>query len=111
MTRIQELCNRVVLLKRRIIEEEDGSFKELWQEGDSIWAQVVPCMGREAFGEEWNNLTPVQMKYKVTMRFRRGRFARIRWENITLALLCPPFIDQRRQWITCLMYALGESDE
>ena len=49
MTHIQELRNRVALLKRRIVEEEGGSFTELWEEGDTVWAQVIPCMGREAF--------------------------------------------------------------
>lgn len=108
MTRIQELRNRVTLLKRRVVEEQDGSFTESWEEGDSVWAQVIPCMGREAFGEGWNTVTPIRAKYKVTMRFRKIRFAR---ENVILALLCPPLIDQRRQWMVCLMYAMGEGDE
>lgn len=130
MIRIQELRHRVTLLKRRIREEADGSFKEIWQEGDSVWAQVLSCRDmaggltsgliKGTFGEGWNNLTPVQMTYKVTMRFRsgfeRGRFKRINLsfqegETITLALLGPPLIDQHRQWMTCLMYTLGEDDE
>jgi len=108
MTKIQDLRDRVILLKRRIIEEVDGTFNEIWQDGDVVWAQVVPCMGRENYGEEWNNLAPIQAKYKVILRFRRGHFARVRWEGITLALLCPPIMDQRRQWLKCWMYALGE---
>ena len=54
---------------------------------------------------------PVQAKYKVTLRFRRERFTRMKWEEITLALLCPPLIDQRRQWMTCMMYVFGEDSE
>lgn len=111
MTHIQELRNRIALLKRRIVEEQDGSFTELWEEGETVWAQVLPCMGREAFGEGWNTVAPIRAKYKVTLRFRKGRFARIKWENITLALLCPPLIDQRRQWMVCLMYTVGDEDE
>lgn len=109
--KIQELRHRVILLKRRVIEEADGSFKEVWQEGDAVWAQIVPCMGREAFGEGWNNLNPAHTKYKVTLRYRKGWFRRIQWEDITLALLGSPLKDPHRQWITCLMYALGENNE
>lgn len=109
MTGLGDLRNRVVLLKRHIVEEKDGSFTELWQEGDAIWAEMIPYVGREVLGEEWNNLTLIPAKYKVKMRFRRGRFARIKWEGITLALLCPPLIDQRRQWMSCLMYVVGEA--
>jgi head-tail adaptor len=109
--KLGDLRTRVVLLKRRVIEEENGAFTEVWQEGDSVWAEVISCVGREAFGEGWNNLASVQAKYKVTMRFRRGRFARIKWGDITLALLCAPLIDQRRQWMSCLMYVVGENDE
>ncbi len=108
MLRIHALRNRVVLLKRRIAEEQDGSFTEVWEEGSSVWAKVVPCMGREAFGEEWNDANPVQTKYKVTMRFRREEFARIKWEGTTLALLGPPLIDQHRRWMVCLMYGVSE---
>ena len=111
MIRIQELRHRVALLKRRVVEEQDGSFTESWQEGDAVWAQVIPCMGREAFGEGWNTVTPVRAKYKVTMRFRKVRFGRIKWENVILALLCPPLIDQRRQWMVCLMYAVGDDGD
>jgi head-tail adaptor len=106
MMRIQELRNRVVLLKRRIVEEQDGSFTESWEEGTPVWAKVVSCMDRETFGEEWNNMNPVQAKYKVTMRFRREQFARIKWEDRILALLCPPLIDQHRCWMVCLMYGV-----
>jgi len=109
MMRIQDLSNRVILLKRRIVEEQDGSFTELWEEGSLVWAKVVPSMGREAFGEEWNNANPVQSKYKVTLRLRRERFGRIKWEDMTLALLCPPLIDQRRCWMVCLMYEVNET--
>lgn len=109
MTRIQELRNRVVLLKRRIKEEQDGSFTESWEKGTSVWAKVLPYMGREAFGEEWNTVNPVQAKYKVTMRFRREKFTRLQWENLTLTLLCPPIIDQQRCWMVCLMYEVSEN--
>lgn len=108
MTRIQELRNRVTLLKRRIVEGIDGSFTEVWEEGSTIWAKIIPCMGREVFGEEWNTVTPPQTKYKVTMRFHRERFARLKWDTITLALLCAPFIDHRHSWMVCLMYDLGD---
>jgi head-tail adaptor len=111
MTRIQELRDRVVLLKRRVVEEEDGSFKEHWTEGDSVWAQIIPCVTRETLGEEWNTLTPSHAKYKVMMRFRHGRFMRIKWDEKILALLCPPLIDQRRKWMTCFMYAVGEDND
>lgn len=111
MTRIQELRSRVVLLKRHVIEEADGSFREAWQKMDMVWARVVPYVNREVFGEGWNNMNPVQAKYKVTIRCRRGQFARVKWGDVTLALLCPPLWDQRRQWMTCLMYAVGEDDE
>jgi head-tail adaptor len=111
MTRIQKLCNRVTLLKRRLVEEEDGSFKELWEEEGTLWAQVNPYMGREALGEGWNSFNPVPLKYKVTLRFRHGQFTRISWEGATLALLCPPLIDVRRRWLVCLTYALGENNE
>ena len=108
MTRIQELRSRVILLKRRIVEEADGSFTEIWEEGRSTWAKVVPHMGREAFGEGWNTATSPQTKYKVTMRFCWEQFARLKWNNITLALLCTPLIDQHHSWIVCLMYDLGD---
>lgn len=111
MTRIQDLRHRVVLLKRRIVEEKDGTFTEIWEEGEAIWAKVIPYMGRELFGEEWNTLYPVRAKYKVTIRFRKERFARLQWGNITLASLCPPLIDQRCQWIAYMMYALEDGHE
>jgi hypothetical protein len=122
MTRIEDLRHRVTLLKRRIMEEADGSFKEIWQEGDSVWAQVLACqdvargLTKGAFGEGWNNLTPVRMTYKVTMRFHPGRFERIRLsfkeeETLTLALLSPPVMNPHRQWMMCLMYILGKDDE
>ena len=108
MTKIQELRERVILLKRHVSEKTDGTFEEIWEDGDIVWAQVIAVMGRETYGEEWNNLIPIQSKYKVTLRFRRGRFARVRWEGMTLALLCPPITDQRRKWLTCWMYGVGE---
>jgi len=107
MTRIQELRNRVILLKRRIVEEIDGSFTEAWEEGNTTWAKVVPCMGREVVGEGWSTVMPLQAKYKVTMRFRRERFERLKWDDITLALLCAPLIHQPHSWMICLMYDLG----
>jgi head-tail adaptor len=111
MTRIQELRNRVVLLKREVLEEEDGSFTEDWQERGALWAKIVPYGQREVFGEGWNNRNPGHGRYKVTMRFHRERFERLQWENITLALLCPPLIDPRRQWMSCFTYGGREKDE
>ena len=89
MTHIQDLRHRVVLLKRHVTEEQDGSFTERWGKGTSVWAKVLPCLGREAFGEEWNTVNPVQTKYKVTMRLCREKFTRLQWDDLTLALLCP----------------------
>ncbi|MCE3230912.1 MAG: Phage head-tail joining protein [Alphaproteobacteria bacterium] len=111
MTRIQELCNRVVLLKRRVREEEDGSFTEDWQDRGALWAKIVPYGQWEVFGEGWNNRNFGRGRYKVTMRFHREQFDRIQWEHITLALLCPPLIDPRRQWMSCFMYGIGGKDE
>lgn len=111
MTQIQDLRDRVALLKRDIVEETDGSFKELWQETDWVWAQVLPCSSREAIGEGWIPFALAQARYKVTMRYRRGRFGRVKWGDVTLALLCPPFLDPRRQWLTCMMYGVKENDE
>ena len=111
MTKIHQLRDRVVLIKRRVIEQANGSFKEFWQEGDSVWAQVIPWGGREVYGENWNNFTASALKFKMVLRFRRGRFVRVKWQNMTFALLCPPISDQRRQWMTCWMYVLGEDHE
>jgi len=119
MTRIQELRHRVALLRRRVVENEDGSFTEHWQEGDSVWASIVPCCVSKTSGETgegWNRLAPAALKYKVTIRFRWGRFDRVRvsfWEGEerTLAMLHAPAVDPWRQWITCLMYELGEENE
>jgi head-tail adaptor len=105
MTIIQDLRHRVVLLKRQIREEADGSFTESWTAGDAVWARILPCLGREMQGEGWNALTAeAQIKYKVTMRFRRNAFHRLQWEDTILALLCPPIIDGCRRWMTCLTY-------
>lgn len=119
MTRIHELRHRVTLLRRRVTEEEDGSFAEYWQEGDPVWARVVPCPVRETArgtGEGWNHFPAIPLKYKVTMRVHQGRFERVRvsfreGEDITLAMLCPPVVDPRRQWMSCIMYELGENNE
>lgn len=119
MTRIQELRYRVALLKRRVVEEDDGSFTEQWQEGDSVWAKVISCPVRQTdggAGEGWNRPLPVSLKYEVTMRLRRGRFERVRvsfqeGEETTLAMLRRPVVDPRRQWMTCLMYEVGEKNE
>lgn len=111
MTHLNTMTDRIVLLKRRIIEETDGSFKEHWEEGGAVWAQILPCFGREALGEGWNNLSPTQAKYKVTLRYHKGHFSRIKWENTILAMLCPPTIDQRRRWMMCLMHEIGEANE
>lgn len=105
MTKIQELRHRVVLFKRQIKEEVDGSFTESWTSGDAVWAKIVPYAGREAQGEGWHAVTEGgQAKYKVTIRYRRAPFHRLQWEDAALALLCAPIIDERRQWVTCLMY-------
>lgn len=111
MTVLRDLRHRIVLLKRRVVEEGDGSFTEVWQEGDSVWAKIIPCVGQEVFNEGWHHLTLPAEKFKVTMRFRSSRFARIKWESRVLALLCPPLVDQRRQWMSCLMYGIGGQDE
>ena len=113
MTTLQELRHRVVLLQRRIQEAADGSFTESWITGDAVWAKVVPYAGREIQGEGWNALTEeAQIKYKVTLRFRNARFHRLQWEETILALRCPPIIDGRRQWMTCLTYeAKGGKNE
>jgi head-tail adaptor len=111
MTQIQNLSYRVVLLKRRIIEEDDGSFKEHWEESDSVWAQIIPYTNHEIKGEGWNSSQAFISKYKVIMRYREGRFSRLQWDDRTLALLCPPSLDQFRKWLTCFTYALGENDE
>jgi head-tail adaptor len=108
MTRIQDLRNRVVLLKRHVTEEQDGSFTERWEKGTSVWAKVLPSLGREAFGEEWNTVNPAQTKFKVTMRLCREKFTRLQWDDLTLALLCPPLIDQNRRWMVCLMYEVEQ---
>ncbi|MBX9805601.1 MAG: head-tail adaptor protein [Alphaproteobacteria bacterium] len=111
MTHLNSLRSRIVLLRRRVVEEKDGSFTEKWEEGDAVWAQVLPCSVRDSIGEGWNNLNPSQGKYKVTLRFRLRRFSRVKWEGTTLSLLSPPLIDERRQWITCFMYDIGEENE
>lgn len=111
MTQIYELSNRIVLLKRKIMEEEDGSFKEYWEESDQIWAQIIPLMGKEQMGEGWNHVNTFQSRYKVTIRNRMVRFSRLKWGEITLALLCPPIIDQQRKWLTCFSYDIGENHE
>ena len=111
MKRIQDLRERVVLLKGRIIEQPDGSFKETWEEMDEVWAQVSGIGSREIFGEGWNVLTPIQSKYKVLLRHRKKQFTRLKWQNITLGLLCAPITDQRRQWMTCFMYGVEIRDE
>ncbi|MBM3467891.1 MAG: hypothetical protein FJX71_00475 [Alphaproteobacteria bacterium] len=111
MTRIQELKDRIILLRRHIVEEKDGSFKENWQQINYVWAKIVCFIGQESYGENWNNVAPPQTKYKVTMRYHRMKFARIKWDEIILALLCPPLIDETRQWMTCLMYKVGEEGE
>jgi head-tail adaptor len=111
MTHIEELRDRVTLLKRKVVEEPDGRFIESWMEGDRVWAQVIPCLGRELYGEEWNALKPIQNKYKIIMRYRGSRFGRVQWEKKILTLLCPPLADSRRQWMTCLTYVVGEDNE
>ena len=111
MTKIHDLRDRVTLLKRSVVEGEDGSFQEKWKEKDEVWAHVTPLIGREVLGEEWNTLKSTTSKYKIILRYRRYRFSRVIWEERILGLLCPPMADQRRQWITCLMYEVGEVDE
>jgi head-tail adaptor len=111
MTHIFELRHRILLLRRKIIEEIDGTFQELWQEGDTVWAKIIPLNSQEVEREGWNNLRLSHPKYKVTIRFRRGHFTRVKWEDVTLALLAPPMIDPYRKWMTCLMYALGDHDD
>jgi head-tail adaptor len=111
MTQIRELRNRVVLLRRRIVEEIDGSFKEYWEETDAVWAKIIPYLNKEVLGEGWNKISPTQAKYKITIRSRRRGFSRMKWDDLTLALLCPPVRDPYRQWITCFMYELGEDNE
>jgi head-tail adaptor len=108
MTQIQELRHRVVLLRRRIAEEADGSFQEFWEETDPVWAKITPCFSREILGEGWNKAAPPHARYKVTMRNRQGRFSRIQWDDKILALLCPPLKDPHQKWMTCFMYEIGE---
>jgi head-tail adaptor len=105
MTIIPELRHRVVLLQRQITEEVDGTFTEAWRAGDTVWAKILPYIGREMQGEGWNSRTEeAQVKYKVTMRFRHSLFHRLQWEDKVLALRCPPIPDERQQWMTCLTY-------
>jgi head-tail adaptor len=105
MTIIPELRHRVALLHRQITEGEDGILSEVWHAGDTVWAKILPYVGREMQGEGWNNFAEEpQVKYKVTMRFRRSLFHRLQWEQKVLALRCPPIPDERQQWMTCLTY-------
>lgn len=110
MIKIHDLRQRVTLMKRKVVETEDGSFQEMWVKGDEVWAQVLPIMGREELGEGWNGTQAIQGKYKVTIRFRKNRFDRIHWEARVLGLLSPPYSDQQRQWLVCLMYEVGENN-
>lgn len=111
MTHINDLRDRVTLLKRHIVEEKNGTFTETWQEGGFRWAKVIPCENREILGEGWNVLNPGRVKYKVTLRYHRGRFERLKWKALTLALLCPPLKDARCQWMHCFMYVVGEEND
>ena len=111
MTQIQELRHRILLLKRKIVEEKDGTFQELWHEGDCVWAKIIPLNSQEIDREGWNTIHPSHSKYKVIIRYRRGQFARVRWDDVTLALLAAPMIDPYKKWITCFMYVLGDHHE
>lgn len=108
MMKIYELRHRILLLKRKITEEIDGTFKELWHEGDAVWAKIIPLNSQEIEREGWNNMHNCHPKYKVTIRYRRGHFARAKWDNVILAQLSAPMVDPYRKWITCFMYALGD---
>lgn len=111
MSCIYDLRHRILLLKRHIIEQNDGSFIEKWQENTTRWAHIVPCLTQETSAAEWNSLKHTPAKYKIVMRFYPESFSRIQWNTTLLGLLGSPFMDPHRQWTTCMTYIIGEKDE
>ncbi len=100
---IGSLRQKIILLKRKIKEQEDGEFEETWQEGDTVWAQVTACKQKDGGeGEEWDGQI-LATTYAVKIRFRKGSFVRIKWEDRVLRLVSKPQADPEKRWLEFLV--------
>lgn len=100
---IGNLRCKIILLKRKVKEQEDGGFEESWQEGDAVWAQVIALKQKDGGDhEDWNGQI-LSTTYGVKIRYRKGPFARIKWEDKTLRLVSKPQADPQRRWLEFLV--------
>lgn len=101
MTKINDLKERITLLKRVIFEEESGDLNQVWKTGDKVWAQIVPITSKKVLENDgWSGEGLQPDRYHVTMRYRAGNFDGFLWRNQTLSRVSSPQIDVSQRWMT-----------
>lgn len=107
--RIANLSERVVLQKRKVVEDESGEYQESWQDLMEVWAEITPLPTKEP---EWNSIKKSvdNLQFRVVMRKITNRNAlhayvnRLRWRNRTLYLATRPLIDTKKAWVEFLAF-------
>ena len=100
---LKKLRQRIQLMTRKVVEQEDGTFKERWRSESGIWARVEPIrFHRKEESEGWGRGELPPLRVKVTIRDRQDAhpFQRIRWEGNRYKLVTKPQTDESGLWQT-----------
>ena len=107
--RIANLSERIVVQRRKVVEDESGEYQESWQDLMEVWAEITSLPTKEP---EWNSIKKSvdNSKFRVVMRKMTNRNAlhaygnRLRWGNRTLYLATRPLIDAKTAWVEFLAF-------
>jgi SPP1 family predicted phage head-tail adaptor len=69
MVRAGELDKQVLLQSRTVTRDGYGAEVEVWATRATVWAKVVPGVGREWFAA---GQTQSEISHTVTIRYRKG---------------------------------------
>lgn len=101
MIKINELKERVTLLKRVVFEEESGDLNQVWKNGDKVWAQIVPITSKKVLENDgWSGEGVQPDRYQVTIRCREETFHGFLWRQQILSRISSSQIDVSQRWMT-----------
>lgn len=90
---VRSLNERVTLLERLLVPDTQGGFSEQWQQGNQVWARVIPLYMQGSRGERGKGVRlggkEIQsLGYKIIFNAAvlQKTFQRIIWRTKTLAL-------------------------